>query len=422
MKAYSVSEISQILKAAFENPAFSNLPVYGEVYSIKLGKFSYIELGDQGNKQTNSPLLRCAFSTFYNNNYHLEEIKVGDVIMITGKLSYYPHGSSVTLWGNEVEILKSQEGKNLLAKKKTLEKLDKLGYLDEKRKRKIPAYCKKVAILTAETGAAYQDILKTLHDRFPVSSVLYPCIVQGENAAKSMTEALLRAQEGDYDCILLGRGGGSKTDLSCFDDEKLSLAIAESKIPVITCIGHTIDLAIADRVSDIRAITPTEGASLINPSKDEVIKKRMEFTSQLDESMKNILRTNMMNLSAYIEKLEAYSPKNRIRHEKEQLNQYQEKLSLHYQNILTRKKNNLSLYTSEIDHLFSSLLQKKKLQKERFTSLLENLDPEKFALKGYALIYKDNKKITSINQLKEDDMITITYHDGRKTAIIKERK
>ena len=422
MKAYSVSEISQILKAAFENPAFSNLPVYGEVYSIKLGKFSYIELGDQGNKQTNSPLLRCAFSTFYNNNYHLEEIKVGDVIMITGKLSYYPHGSSVTLWGNEVEILKSQEGKNLLAKKKTLEKLDKLGYLDEKRKRKIPAYCKKVAILTAETGAAYQDILKTLHDRFPVSSVLYPCIVQGENAAKSMTEALLRAQEGDYDCILLGRGGGSKTDLSCFDDEKLSLAIAESKIPVITCIGHTIDLAIADRVSDIRAITPTEGASLINPSKDEVIKKRMEFTAQLDESMKNILRTNMMNLSAYIEKLEAYSPKNRIRHEKEQLNQYQEKLSLHYQNILTRKKNNLSLYTSEIDHLFSSLLQKKKLQKERFTSLLENLDPEKFALKGYALIYKDNKKITSINQLKEDDMITITYHDGKKTAIIKERK
>lgn len=422
MKAYSVSEISQILKAAFENPAFSNLPVYGEVYSIKLGKFSYIELGDQGNKQTNSPLLRCAFSTFYNNNYHLEEIKVGDVIMITGKLSYYPHGSSVTLWGNEVEILKSQEGKNLLAKKKTLEKLDKLGYLDEKRKRKIPAYCKKVAILTAETGAAYQDILKTLHDRFPVSSVLYPCIVQGENAAKSMTEALLRAQEGDYDCILLGRGGGSKTDLSCFDDEKLSLAIAESKIPVITCIGHTIDLAIADRVSDIRAITPTEGASLINPSKDEVIKKRMEFSSQLDETMKNILRTNMMNLSAYIEKLEAYSPKNRIRHEKEQLNQYQEKLSLHYQNILTRKKNNLSLYTSEIDHLFSSLLQKKKLQKERFTSLLENLDPEKFALKGYALIYKDGKKITSINQLKEDDKIIITYHDGRKTAVIKERK
>ena len=422
MKAYSVSEISQILKAAFENPAFSNLPVYGEVYSIKLGKFSYIELGDQGNKQTNSPLLRCAFSTFYNNNYHLEEIKVGDVIMITGKLSYYPHGSSVTLWGNEVEILKSQEGKNLLAKKKTLEKLDKLGYLDEKRKRKIPAYCKKVAILTAETGAAYQDILKTLHDRFPVSSVLYPCIVQGENAAKSLTEALLKAQEGDYDCILLGRGGGSKTDLSCFDDEKLSLAIAESKIPVITCIGHTIDLAIADRVSDIRAITPTEGASLINPSKEEVIKKRMEFTSQLDETMKNILRTNMMNLSAYIEKLEAYSPKNRIRHEKEQLNQYQEKLSLYYQNILTRKKNNLSLYTSEIDHLFSSLLQKKKLQKERFTSLLDNLNPEKFALKGYALIYKDGKKITSINQLKEDDKITITYHDGRKNAVIKERK
>ncbi len=422
MKAYSVSEISQILKAAFENPAFSNLPVYGEVYSIKLGKFSYIELGDQGNKQTNSPLLRCAFSTFYGNNYHLEEIKVGDVIMITGKLSYYPHGSSVTLWGNEVEILKSQEGKNLLAKKKTLEKLDKLGYLDEKRKRKIPAYCKKVAILTAESGAAYQDILKTLHDRFPVSSVLYPCIVQGDNAARSMTTALLKAQEGDYDCILLGRGGGSKTDLSCFDDEKLSLAIAESKIPVITCIGHTIDLAIADRVSDIRAITPTEGASLINPSKDEVIQRRKDFDSQLEEGIKNIIRSYAMNLSAYQEKLEAYSPKNKLKNERNKIAQLKDKLDLLYQAKIQQKRNDQALYRNKIDHLIKSLLQKKKLECNQYTSLLDNLDPKRFASKGYALIYKDGKKITSIGQLNEDDTITITYHDGRKDAIIKERK
>jgi exodeoxyribonuclease VII large subunit len=422
MKAYSVSEISQILKAAFENPAFSNLPVYGEVYSIKLGKFSYIELGDQGNKQTNSPLLRCAFSTFYGNNYHLEEIKVGDVIMITGKLSYYPHGSSVTLWGNEVEILKSQEGKNLLAKKKTLEKLDKLGYLDEKRKRKIPAYCKKVAILTAESGAAYQDILKTLHDRFPVSSVLYPCIVQGDNAARSMTTALLKAQEGDYDCILLGRGGGSKTDLSCFDDEKLSLAIAESKIPVITCIGHTIDLAIADRVSDIRAITPTEGASLINPSKDEVIQRRKDFDSQLEEGIKSIIRSYAMNLSAYQEKLEAYSPKNKIKNERDKIAQLKDKLDLLYQAKIQQKRNDQALYRNKIDHLIKSLLQKKKLEWNQYTSLLDNLDPKRFASKGYALIYKDGKKITSIGQLNEDDTITITYHDGRKDAIIKERK
>jgi len=422
MKAYSVSEISQILKAAFENPAFSNLPVYGEVYSIKLGKFSYIELGDQGNKQTNSPLLRCAFSTFYGNNYHLEEIKVGDVIMITGKLSYYPHGSSVTLWGNEVEILKSQEGKNLLAKKKTLEKLDKLGYLDEKRKRKIPAYCKKVAILTAESGAAYQDILKTLHDRFPVSSVLYPCIVQGDNAARSMTTALLKAQEGDYDCILLGRGGGSKTDLSCFDDEKLSLAIAESKIPVITCIGHTIDLAIADRVSDIRAITPTEGASLINPSKDEVIQRRKDFDSQLEEGIKSIIRSYAMNLSAYQEKLEAYSPKNKLKNERNKIAQLKDKLDLLYQAKIQQKRNDQALYRNKIDHLIKSLLQKKKLECNQYTSLLDNLDPKRFASKGYALIYKDGKKITSIGQLNEDDTITITYHDGRKDAIIKERK
>jgi exodeoxyribonuclease VII large subunit len=246
--------------------------------------------------------------------------------------------------------------------------------------------------------------------------------VQGDNAARSMTTALLKAQEGDYDCILLGRGGGSKTDLSCFDDEKLSLAIAESKIPVITCIGHTIDLAIADRVSDIRAITPTEGASLINPSKDEVIQRRKDFDSQLEEGIKSIIRSYAMNLSAYQEKLEAYSPKNKIKNERDKIAQLKDKLDLLYQAKIQQKRNDQALYRNKIDHLIKSLLQKKKLEWNQYTSLLDNLDPKRFASKGYALIYKDGKKITSIGQLNEDDTITITYHDGRKDAIIKERK
>ena len=88
-KPLSVSQLSNILKACFENPMFSSLTVYGEVYSIRLGKFSYIDLGDQGHKETNSPLLRCAFNCYYGNDYGLEDIKVGDIIQITGSLSYH---------------------------------------------------------------------------------------------------------------------------------------------------------------------------------------------------------------------------------------------------------------------------------------------------------------------------------------------
>ena len=107
----SVKQLSDILQGCFSNPAFSNIIVYGEVYSIKLGKFSYIELGNQGNKQTSSPIIKCAFQTLYGDTYHLKDIKVGDVIQVSGKLSYYPHGCSITLWGNRVDVLQTQLGK-----------------------------------------------------------------------------------------------------------------------------------------------------------------------------------------------------------------------------------------------------------------------------------------------------------------------
>ena len=420
-QSYSVGQLSNILKACFDNPSFSHLKVYGEVYSIKLGKFSYIEIGDQGSKQANSPLLKCAFSCFYGNDYSLEEIKVGDVIEIEGKLSYYPHGSSITLWGESVEILKSQEGKNLLAKKKTLEKLDKLGYLDEKRKRKIPSFCKRIAILTAENGAAYQDILKTLHGRFPLSTVLYPCVVQGENAASSMTKALLACQKEDFDCILLGRGGGSKTDLSCFDDEKLSLAIAESKIPVITCIGHTIDTAIADRVSDVKAITPTEGASLINKSKEQINDEREDFLASLNKNMREIITSHYMFLSQFYERLQAYSPKNKLDQKHKENDDLLSKLNLSYKNLLASKENQIKNFLSEIEHNYRYILNEKKLKLSNFLSILEKDNPTLLSKNGISYIYKNGKKVTSIREIDLNDEIIVTYPDGRIKAKVTER-
>lgn len=418
-KAYSVSEISEVLKACFQNPAFRDIPVYGEVYSIRLGKFSYIELGDQGKKQVNSPLLKCAFSTFYGEDYGLEDIKVGDVVLIRGSLSYYPHGSSVTLWGNSIELLRSQEGKNLLAKKKTLEKLDKLGYLNPERKKKIPAYCKKVAILTAEGGAAYQDILKTLHDRFPVSTVLYPVTVQGPGAAKTIVDAMNKATKGDYDVILLGRGGGSKTDLSCFDDEKVAFAIAESPIPVITCIGHTIDTAIADRVSDVQAITPTEGASLINPSKEEVLERQDNFRRELKEEYLAILEEKKRELASFEDRLVSLSPKALLTQAKEKLIQKDMQRDNLFLSRLKEESNKDSIYLLNLKKSFENQIQAAKERRQKFLTSLAPYNPELIKEKGYALIYKEGKLVKGASQLQASDEVTITYLDGRKEAVIK---
>lgn len=411
----SVSALSEILKSCFENPLFQSLTVYGEVYSIKLGRFSYIEIGDQGHKETNAPLLKCAFSTYYGQDFGLDEIKVGDVIAITGSLSYYAHGSSITLWGREkVKVLQSQAGKNLLAKQKCLEKLEKLGYLDEKRKRKLPKYCRSVAILTASNGAAYQDILKTIHDRFPVSTTLFPIVVQGADAAASITKALERASKGDYDCILLGRGGGSKTDLSCFDDERVAMAIATSPIPVITSIGHTIDVSIADRVSDIRAITPTEGAALINPSKESISELRDQQKSRLKLLMKTYLDNKAMYLEAMAQRLYALSPKARLISERKNLTALRERLEERYSRIIREKKDSLDSLSEKLKTSIFNRIQTAKNEMQIFAKSLQNYDPTAIMKKGYALLYREGEKITSIRQLDTDDELELVYHDGRK--------
>lgn len=418
-KPLSVSQLSNILKACFENPMFSSLSVYGEVYSIRLGKFTYIDLGDQGHKETNSPLLRCAFNCYYGNDYGLEDIKVGDVIQINGSLSYYAHGSSLTLWGKRVEMLQTQSGKALLEKKKTLEKLDKLGYLDPKRKRPIPKFCKRIAILTAETGAAYQDIKKTLHDRFPVDTVLFPTVVQGDGAAKSIVKNLNKASKMDFDCIILGRGGGSKTDLSCFDDEAVAMAIAESRIPVITCIGHTIDTAIADRVSDAQAITPTEGASLINPSLEDIHDELRSIQENLDDRFSSIMNSACFTLEQRKKRLESLSPLSYLKKEQKKINSSLSNLNYCLTNLIKKKTLEIDKDKSSLDSLFQAYINKKNEVLLRKEKELEKYNPTLLENKGYAVIMKGDKKITSSSLLNCGDEIEITFLDGRKTAKIK---
>lgn len=417
-KPLSVGELSSILKACFENPAFGDLTVYGEVYSIRVGgKFAYLDLGDQGKNQTSSPVLRCAFSCFYGDNYGLENVKSGDVVQIRGSLSYYPHGSSITFWGKKLQVLQNQLGTNLIKKRKTLEKLEKLGYLDESRKRPIPKFCKKVAILTAKDGAAYQDILKTLHDRFPVDSVLYPITVQGDSASSSIVKALAAANNDEgYDALIIGRGGGSKTDLSCFDDEKVALAIATSKIPVITCIGHTIDTAIADRVSDVKAITPTEGASLINPSLEEIQEDYNGLKEQLDSLFKSKLQEKALALDNYASRLKSLSPLNNIKNAKSMLDDYFTRLNDLFSLAIRNKTQEKQNFIFSLDSNYQNRLIKEKSLLQRYDSLLEKSNPQTIALKGYALIYKDGKKIHSSLELKAGDKALITFIDGRKNV------
>lgn len=418
---FSIAEISSILKECFDNPMFSNISIYGEIYSIKRGKFSYIELGDKDHKEINSPIIKCAFSPFCKDNIILKDLKIGDIIKVKGKLSYYPHGSSITFWGEKVQLLLNDMGKSLLEKRKILERLDRDGILTRKRKQ-LPKICSRVSILTALDSAAYHDIINTLHKRFPVDTVLYPITAQGENAAKSIVQALKRADQSECDCIILGRGGGSKSDLNCFDDEEVARAISSCIKPVITCIGHTIDISIADRVSDIKAITPTEGASLINPSLDEVYRDIEILDNDLDNSYNEIYSSLIYSLNIDKERLEKHSPLLKLNNEikeNERIDRYIDQLIM---NRFSDVREDIDLKDKNLDQVIFNRLKEERNTLDRYRLTLDKYSIDSILDRGFSLVYYGESLISNIDQISQGDIVSIKMKEGRIKAEVKEKE
>ena len=295
--------------------------------------------------------------------------------------------------------------------------LEKKGYLDPVRKRPIPRFVRKVAILTAEGGAAYQDILKTLHGRFPVDTVLYPVQVQGSSAALSLLRAMEKAKKSDADVILIGRGGGSKTDLSAFDDEKLALSIATSPIPVITSIGHTIDTAIADRVSDKAAITPTEGASLINPSLDDIHQERESLEKSLKEAFLGHLREAILAQESRKRLFQELSPLKRVESERKDVANRRLLLEGKFASLLGAKREELLSLHRSLPLALREELTRKRGELSLLQARLEGYSPVALVQSGYALLFQDGRKVRSAKELREGKAV-VTYPDGRRDVLV----
>lgn len=417
---FSVKELSNILKACFERKEFTNLSVMGEIYSIKLGsKFSYIDLGDTDSDQSNGPVLKIAFQMFSSNFYILNKLSKGDVVKVRGKLSYYPHGCSLTLWANHVETVLDTLGKNLLKKRKILENLDKLGYLNPERKKPIPEYVTKIGIVTANNSAAYSDILESLKTRFPVSTILYPCQVQGDNAAKTMIKSIKMANDDKVDVIFLGRGGGSNTDLSAFDDEELAICIATSKIPVITCIGHSIDESIADRVADKSFITPTDAGKSINVSKEDIKKDISSYKDELNNRIVNIIHNYELILQDYKNKLDSSSLPSKLKVAKTNIEKYKNLLNNYFINDVKQNKMNIQTFANRLNYLHQNNINFYKDLIYSYKLKIEKYNDDSILNRGYIKVFKNDKMIKSATDLSKNDEIKLSFADGSKKAVIK---
>lgn len=273
------------------------------------------------------------------------------------------------------------------------EKLQSKGLFDQSHKKPIPYCPKTIGVITSPTGAAVQDIKNILTRRFPsVNIVLCPVLVQGDNAAPQLIDAVNKLNEYDLcDTIIIGRGGGSIEDLWAFNDENLAYAIYNSHIPVISAVGHETDFTICDFVSDLRAPTPSAGAELAVPDRNEILQNLDAQRQYLSSLMDKKLIENNNIVSEMTTKLLSLSPDDKI----------------------AKLYNDLDFLSQKYENNSNRIFQNTANKIELLATKLESLNPVSILKRGYSVVTNNDKTVTSVKDVKNGDTLAINVTDGK---------
>ena len=273
------------------------------------------------------------------------------------------------------------------------EKLQSKGLFDQSHKKPIPYCPKTIGVITSPTGAAVQDIKNILTRRFPsVNIILCPVLVQGDNAAPQLIDAVNKLNEYDLcDTIIIGRGGGSIEDLWAFNDENLAYAIYNSHIPVISAVGHETDFTICDFVSDLRAPTPSAGAELAVPDRNEILQNLDAQRQYLSSLMDKKLIENNNIVSEMTTKLLSLSPDDKI----------------------AKLYNDLDFLSQKYENNSNRIFQNTANKIELLATKLESLNPVSILKRGYSVVTNNDKTVTSVKNVKNGDTLAINVTDGK---------
>ncbi|MCK4322098.1 exodeoxyribonuclease VII large subunit, partial [candidate division WOR-3 bacterium] len=299
MIIYSVSEITQKIKKEIDSIGW--VWIRGEVSNLNYHSSGHIYFSL---KDEESVLKAVIFSS---QAQHLEyKLEDGRVFQIYGKIDIWQRGSQYQIIAEKV--IPGEIGKFYLRFQEIKERLEKKGLFDREYKKVLPELPERIGIITSSAGAAIHDVLKIIKKRSPYARVIIrPTLVQGDEAAPDIISAIREFNEyKGVDLVILTRGGGSIEDLWVFNKEEVAYAIFESKIPIISAIGHESDFSISDFVADKRAATPTEAAEIAVPSRDQLI----DYIYQIDIGLKRVIKNKMQ---LYITKLESLSKSYAIR-------------------------------------------------------------------------------------------------------------
>jgi exodeoxyribonuclease VII large subunit len=342
--------------------------------------------------------LQCVI--WKTNAARLQQLpREGMAIEARGYVSVYERGGNYQLYVDNIRVAGEGElFQEFLALKARLEAE---GLFDPERKRPLPPYPHTIGIVTSATGAAYQDMINTLKNRYPLAQVLLsPAAVQGEQAPAQIIKALQALYTLKPDVILIGRGGGSLEDLWCFNNESVVRAIAASPIPIISGVGHETDFTLTDFAADVRAPTPTGAAVLATPHIDEMGEKLVTYFSACTTLIKQKITLFRQDLSALAASLRPLSPLYKVASEMQHLDHQEQRL---HQLIIQRAANQQSRLSAAMQHLNA-------------------LNPSNILRRGYALLQQpDGQTITSVQEVAVDEAIQAVLHDGRLTLTVKEK-
>lgn len=383
---YTVSQVNNYIKNMFTQDFMLNrIAVQGEVSNCKYHSSGhlYFSLKDGGGA------IACVMFAGQRKGLAFS-MKNGDRVVVNGSVSVYERDGRYQLYAREIRL--EGEGalyEQFLALKRQLEEM---GMFAPEYKRPIPAYIRRLGVVTAPTGAAIQDIRNIAGRRNPyVQIILYPALVQGEGAASSIVRGIEALDELGVDVIIVGRGGGSMEDLWAFNEEPVARAIFQCRTPVISAVGHETDVTIADFAADLRAPTPSAAAELAVFDIREFQDKLDTIGARLQTQMSGRISRARQMAEGYRRTLGYLSPENQIREKRMYLMTAEEKLSRQMELLLQKKRHALQLYIERMKGL----------------SPLEKLN------QGFAYVEKDGRAVKETGQVKEQDLLTVHVSDGR---------
>lgn len=394
-RAVSVSELGDYINKVLQSDfLLSNVTVRGELSKATISGYKHCFFSI---KDKNDTALNCVI---FNIKDQMQDLREGMEVLATGCIKAYPKQSRYQLVVISIEMF--QEGILFKQLEELRRKLLEEGLFDQGRKRSISLYPKAIGIITSPTGAAIHDLIHTIHRRMPmIDIILYPSLVQGMDAPESLIQGIQYFNQMDIiSTLIIGRGGGSFEDLFAFQEERLVRAVAASKHPIISAVGHEADVVLTDHAADLRAPTPTAAGEMATRTLVELHHELEQKNQFIKQSIVKRVEQDERKLEQFHEKIEKHNPL---------------RVCIAYEKVLDAWKIRTTFRLKEKTTHYAHALE---LQK----SALDAKNPYTILKRGYAIVTKQGNVISSIESTNRGDALEITFGDGMAHVIVEETR